>query len=61
MKKDLKNEHFPWSLYYSNYLFPEFEVILLNNTDKTEIIQELKIKIIKQLQISYLPLKISYN
>ena len=61
MKKDLRNEHFPWSLYHSNYLFPEFEVILLNNTDKTEIIQELKIKIIKQSQISYLPLEISYS
>lgn len=45
LTKEILKENFPWSLLYSGYNFPKFEVLIQNNSDKSYVIENFSIKI----------------
>lgn len=45
LDKKIYEEAFPWNLLFTGYVFPKFEVLLQNNSDKTEILEDIKVKV----------------
>lgn len=47
IKDNIVKENFPRPLLYNNYNFPEFEILIQNNSENSEVIEDIKFKINK--------------